>query len=300
MRKLPPIDWEGDLEDDCVAEVDGVLLRAEKMDEGVWWWAVYGHIDTSSNDIPGSYRTGQEARRAAEEIFCQSFDAETSNEAEVLALTLVDGKVRLVVFSSDGTFRYADADRNVHRILYGQGFISNYYRTAIEELEHLINNRATRELELQDFFVRYPDFILNDDYKAAHSQLILTDDDGSKLIPDFVLEPVSRNALCDLLELKLPRTKILRLTKNRTRFSGAVLEACAQLREYSDHFDDPRNRARLHARYGLHAYRPKLIVVIGRRGNMDPVILRKAQSDFPQIELKTYDEILERVRHKYL
>lgn len=61
--------WTGDLSDDCTANWAGFTLRAEEMDEGVWWWATY--VDelnrqiASSNDTGVSPRTGEEARAAA-------------------------------------------------------------------------------------------------------------------------------------------------------------------------------------------------------------------------------------------
>jgi hypothetical protein len=71
--------WTGDLEDDCKAHWRGMCLRAEAMDEGVWWWAVYD--DVKSDDASGMPvlevisvwssddgvrpRTGEQARRAA-------------------------------------------------------------------------------------------------------------------------------------------------------------------------------------------------------------------------------------------
>jgi hypothetical protein len=40
----PPA-WSGDLLDDCTARWAGFILRAEEMEEGIWWYAA---IDTAS------------------------------------------------------------------------------------------------------------------------------------------------------------------------------------------------------------------------------------------------------------
>lgn len=64
--------WTGDLNDDCSARLSGLLLRAEKMDENHWWWAVYDMnnekktID-SSNEYEVIWYSGNQARRAAEQ-----------------------------------------------------------------------------------------------------------------------------------------------------------------------------------------------------------------------------------------
>jgi hypothetical protein len=67
---LPQPQWEGDLLDDCSALWSGLLLRAEEMDEGVWWWAVSREPDGGEIDSSNNYEllipNGDVARRAAE------------------------------------------------------------------------------------------------------------------------------------------------------------------------------------------------------------------------------------------
>jgi hypothetical protein len=64
--------WTGDLADDCTALWNGLILRAEWMDEDIWWWAVSVHdgrleeID-SSNNYKTTCRGGENARKFAEE-----------------------------------------------------------------------------------------------------------------------------------------------------------------------------------------------------------------------------------------
>ena len=65
----PIPDWCGDLSDDCIARWAGFTLRAERMDEDVWWWATY--LDApdiqiaSSNDGDTPPASGDVAREAA-------------------------------------------------------------------------------------------------------------------------------------------------------------------------------------------------------------------------------------------
>lgn len=68
-----PIEWTGDLQDDCSARWRGLLLRAEWMDGVAWWWAVSDiasneEIDSSNNDAYFDilFSSGDTARRAAE------------------------------------------------------------------------------------------------------------------------------------------------------------------------------------------------------------------------------------------
>ena len=63
--------WTGDLDDDCTAELYGLTLRVEKIDEGCWWWAIYAGLAeevVSSHDF-GKPNTGEDARHAAEKAF---------------------------------------------------------------------------------------------------------------------------------------------------------------------------------------------------------------------------------------
>lgn len=220
-------------------------------------------------------------------------------EQEFIAFALIDKKIKLVSLTKDGAYKFLDEEQNLHSILYTTISETILLQTAIEEFESLINNPSGREADFQDFFERNPDFILNDEYRQAHPHVVLSRDDGEKLIPDFILEPVEQSSLCDLLELKLPSTGIFVLKKNRARYSAAVFEAAAQLREYSRFFDEEENRKRFQQTYqGLRAFRPRMFVIIGRQGNEDPIIKRSIQTEFPGLVLRTYDEVLERMKWK--
>ena len=66
--------WHGDLDDDCTAEANGLMLRAEQMSRKHWWWAVYDNegkagcdqLAASYDHEDGRARTGREARICAE------------------------------------------------------------------------------------------------------------------------------------------------------------------------------------------------------------------------------------------
>jgi CheY-like chemotaxis protein len=222
--------------------------------------------------------------------------AQKSSEQELIAIALFDNTIKLVSLTPDGNYYFLDEEQNLHKIVYVVSSETSALQRAIEELESLINNPKSKENEFQDFFERNPDFILNDDYKAAHPHLVLTKDDGGALIPDFVLEPIDQNALCDLLELKLPSAQVFVLKKSRKRFSSAVLEACAQLREYNIFFDEAKNREAIKERYGLFSYKPKMFVIIGRRGTVNPIDARNIQGDIPNLHLRNYDDIVNRMK----
>jgi len=224
-------------------------------------------------------------------------DADVGDFDEV-AVMLVDGRLRLVAVSRDGQYEYIDPLHKQHGILYVAGSETMAFAAAVEEFEDLINRSNTSEHELQVFFEHNADFILNDDYKAARSQVVLEQESGP-LVPDFLLEPLEQGGLCDLLEIKKPQAKLFAIKKNRLRYSAAVFEACAQLRTYAEFFDDPQNRNRVRERHGLDAFKPRLFLLLGRRGAASAGDRRRADSVLGErIELKTYDDILDRVKHR--
>lgn len=227
----------------------------------------------------------EEQRRVAEEVGAEEF----------IALGLFGNRLKVVSLLPDGTYRFLDGANNLHSILYLVSAETRALERAVEELESLVNDHAVEEADLQNFFERYPDFILEAEHKAAHPHVVLTRSDSPELIPDFLLEPLDQTGLCDLLELKLPSADAFALS-SRPRFSAAVFAAAAQLRSYSLFFDEERNRMSVEEKYGLRAYKPRMFVLIGRRGKVSPIDLRNMQLDAPNLYLKTYDDVINRMK----
>lgn len=171
-----------------------------------------------------------------------------------------------------------------------------FFREELEELNWLINRTETSEYELQKFFEKYPKFLLGTEYRELHSQVIMTSESGDTLIPDFIVERVGSN-YCDILDLKKPNAKLLVGPRNRRGFSKNLTIALNQLREYRNYFENPRNREAFHKKYGLLAYRPKIVVIIGRSRDFHCEIERMTILDeYKNIQVMTYDDILERAK----
>lgn len=175
---------------------------------------------------------------------------------------------------------------------------SRFREDAINELEYLINRNAL-EKDFQDFFERNPEFLLTlGDYKGIHSQLVLHEDSSEALIPDFFLEKINSN-FCDIVDLKRANIELARHQRYRKRFRDAVMEGIAQLEYYRNWFEDKRNLQEFYSRYGLKAYRPKIVLIIGRRQNFyEEVELIQTKGLLPShSELRTYDDIVDLARH---
>jgi hypothetical protein len=162
----------------------------------------------------------------------------------------------------------------------------------ILELEDLINDRRVKENDLQHFFETHPHFFRMWDHRDVYPHVYLTREDEGPLIPDFILvDPELQKAM--VLDLKLPRAKVVINKPNRDRFAISVEEARAQLLEYRDWFEDPHNRAKLKAKLGMEIFRPRMGVIIGTSQDFRTVVKRqKIAARYPDIEVVTYDDIV--------
>lgn len=165
----------------------------------------------------------------------------------------------------------------------------------VEAFESLINREDLKESELQQFFESYPHFL-----SEAHtplSQVRLRKSNGSLLIPDFVLKPIYAqrdDSQWSVLDLKMPKEKLMTGKGSRRHLSRSVMAAIAQLRDYKAHFGSAEQAAAVAKVLGHPLRHPKYGVLIGRLANVDPEALGRAQQDFADVKIVTYDEILER------
>ncbi len=177
------------------------------------------------------------------------------------------------------------------------GRLSVFWREPLAEFEAILNDPRSSEEAYQAFFERHPQFLRGVDYGRVLPHPLLETEQGDRLIPDFLLQ-IPGSSLADVLDLKLPEKALVVGRRNRLRFSAAVEEAVAQVREYRDYFDDPRQRERVAEKYGLTAYRPVVAVVIGRKPKgLDDVKLRQMRDSLPgHTRILTYDELFEKMQ----
>ncbi|HKV36890.1 MAG TPA: Shedu anti-phage system protein SduA domain-containing protein [Pyrinomonadaceae bacterium] len=244
----------------------------------------YIQIDISSDDLS--------ALKAA-----SSAGIDTLN----LILTLSNGRIQILPGQQDGIFKLALSDNpNSELIIAAPYVIANvtrsYIRDEIEEFEELINSSRSTEHDIQKFLENHPKFLLGHEYQKLHPQVILEREEQGKLIPDFLVQPFNKE-FCDIVDLKLPSAPLIVGKDNRKRFSSSIAEAAAQLRTYRDYFDDGRRREAVKRRYGITAYRPRLAVILGRAVEMDAVLYKQIQGDLLNIEVITYDDLIQRAKN---
>ena len=153
---------------------------------------------------------------------------------------------------------------------------------------------------MQSFFENHPQLFRLWEYRNVYPQVILTRDDDGELIPDFLLtDPELQRAM--ILDLKLPCKTIAVGSKDRRRLSAPVMEAKAQLTAYRNWFAEKSNRAKVKEKYGLEIYQPRLAVVIGRRRDFTNEVDRQhIVSQHPDLEVMTYDDVLEFAKRRLL
>lgn len=169
----------------------------------------------------------------------------------------------------------------------------------IKELEELINSINATENDFQNFFERYSHFFRKWDCREVYPHTYLSMKEGH-LIPDFILTNRELQK-ATILELKLPKPKIIRRQKNRDRFADAIMEARSQLLRYRDWFREESNRKSLIDKVGMEIYEPHMGVIIGQASEFeDDFDRQRLQSDNPDIEVVTYDEILKYAKRRLL
>jgi len=162
----------------------------------------------------------------------------------------------------------------------------------IAELEDLLREPKACEKDFQSFFEAHPHFFRRWDYREVYPQVYLTREDQGPLVPDFILtNPEVQQAT--VVELKLPKPKLIRRQQNRDRFADAIMEARSQLLEYRDWFEEKAHRESIAAKVKMEIFRPRLAVVVGRSAEFKCGIDRqKLVSRAADIEVVPYDDFV--------
>ena len=170
----------------------------------------------------------------------------------------------------------------------------------IKAFESLLSSRGVKEQTIQRFLEEHPQFLQGLNYTSIHPQVVLERNDGTSLRPDFLLEPRAGD-WCDILDLKLPTKSIFVGRRDRITLACAMQEVASQLREYASYFEDPRYRKMLFDRYGLRAYKPKLIAVVGRDSDQNwSEQHRRATTCYADLQIMTFDHLLDMSKQRIL
>jgi hypothetical protein len=167
----------------------------------------------------------------------------------------------------------------------------------INRLLELVGRNDTTETEITRFLARPENhFILSMRFgsTAIHSELSCDwqSDDKQPIRPDFFV--VQTNDFADIVEFKLPTANINIVgSDNRETLCAQINAYISQTRTYRNYFEDPNNRNWFEAKYGFRTYRPRRFLVIGRRWQFDSDTWREIVSDYQDLEILTFDDLVD-------
>jgi len=212
------------------------------------------------------------------------------------ALCVEEGKIvfRAISVLGDFTMKVSDG-----AIIGSRGLLTHlkerfgvFTPDEIAELEEMIRNPKAAEKDFQKFFETHQHFFRRWDYREVYPRVYLSRHEQGPLVPDFILtNPEIQQAT--VVELKLPKPKLIRRQLNRERFADAIMEARSQLLEYRDWFEEKVNRENLAAKVKMEIFRLRLAVVVGRSADFECGIDRqKLAARTNDIEVCTYDDMV--------
>jgi hypothetical protein len=173
------------------------------------------------------------------------------------------------------------------------------FQAEIQQFSHLISDPNATERDLQKFFEHNDIFLKFLGYKHISAQVVLEKDDGTRLVPDFMALPILTD-FWDIIDIKRPQARVYVGSRDRLDFAHGVRDLCSQLREYGAYFDDSRHQEKVRQKYGIKAYKPRLIGVIGNRPQVrDPLQARRVHSEY-NCDIWTFDKLLSLARNSIL
>lgn len=199
----------------------------------------------------------------------------------------------------ESAYYYAPADRRNNRgwvtVMRDQEAIA----ADVEIFQRLIDMRVS-EREMQRFFEENPFFLsqLRLGIQVPHPSYRTY-----RWSPDFAFTSIlgaSDIKEIDLLELKGPAEELLNNHKHHAGFTSTLQSAINQVRDYGEYISHPENYRKIMQQFGYIPTSSKLAVVLGR----DPddkekmKILDKRGRYVPDVEIITYDKILETQAHQ--
>jgi hypothetical protein len=215
-----------------------------------------------------------------------------------------DGGITAVPIHSHALYDTRTSSATEQVILARPGIIAAQtgaiFQNELTEFNDLLSRRSTTEPRYQRFLEEHPAFLNMLGYKQAYPKIILEREDGTSLVPDFMIEPFDQE-FWDVLDIKLPTARLITGRRDRKKFSSEVHQLFGQLREYAAYFDDAKNRARIQERYGISAYKPRMIGIIGiNYETNDKLQLQRVKSQYRDYKLWTFEDLRQIARRRLL
>ena len=127
---------------------------------------------------------------------------------------------------------------------------------------------------------------------------------GEARYADYSLARLQFSALDSpsrLVDLKVPQARLLVPARKYQKFGGEIATGIAQLRGYKRDLEDPRSAEYLQRLFANGGPLGPGLLIAGTRTNVDLTALEYEREFYrDQVEVQTYDELLELAEHRYL
>jgi hypothetical protein len=91
------------------------------------------------------------------------------------------------------------------------------------------------------------------------------------------------------------KSKTITGRENRETFSAEINSYISQTRVYNEYFNDYSNRKFVQDKYGISIVKPKRVLVMGRRYNFSNDEWLEIKSDYSNLDIYTYDDLIDGV-----
>ena len=173
----------------------------------------------------------------------------------------------------------------------------NIHLPKINRFIELWGNEDTTEPQITKF-LEENSFILKMAFGAtniyAEKDCIWQSEERKAIRPDFFIESPNR---VDIVEFKLPTIKNNSVVgrENRESFCSQLNSYVAQTRTYANYFNDPNNRIWVQEEYGIDVYKPRRILIIGRRTDFNRKEWKEIVADYDNFDVITFDDLVDKV-----
>jgi CheY-like chemotaxis protein len=173
---------------------------------------------------------------------------------------------------------------------------------SIQLFEELLNDPKTKEKDFNQFFIDFPNFLVNEFFSYMWSEVNFDIADSKKVRLDLL--KVSDNGLSEditIIELKRHLISILDNKKYHIDFAKKVYASITQLRNYKDALIKTINNKKQNNGNFYNQGNIKLVLLIGRFPFKNRDIYFKLKDRISDIVITTYDELLElnKIKLKY-
>ena len=158
--------------------------------------------------------------------------------------------------------------------------------------QQILDNATATEHDASQFFAKFPKFLTIGGYKQIAKEVVLYKPSGEAVFRVDFCRCKFGNNYWDFVELKSPKVPFIVKRGQHWKFSSDIQGGIEQAQYYNDFLEESANRFELERRAQIKVFRPKLLLIGGRKSNIiNEEDLMRLISRYNQIEIHSYDDI---------